>query len=309
MNKLADMALFVTIINQGSLAAAGKELNLSPARMTARLQALERTLGVKLVNRTTRQLAITDAGNMYYQSCVEILERVSMAESQLQQNVQQAKGSLKIAAPKDLGKQYILPLLDAFVEKHPQVIPHLYFDDHIDNIANAGVDVLIRYGEMPDSSFISRTLAKSQRLLCASPKYLAKYGTPKHPVDLHSHQCIAMLRSHEELSNWHFHSSDNSSRVTLQPNRFSDDGEIVRLWALQGKGIALKSKLDVQQDIEQGRLLTILDDYMTDFDLSKSQSSADLHLVYLNRQYQPYRIQLFIQFLVKEFQQRFKINK
>lgn len=301
MDKFSDMAMFVSIVKHQGLAAAGRELGLSPATMTARLQALEERYGVKLLNRSTRHVSLTDSGELYYKACLEILDNVSEAENLIQNGVKEVKGPLKIAAPKDIGKQYILPILSEFCQQYPDVIPYLYLNDNLSNIAESGMDVVIRYGELVDSSLISRRLSPSRRVLCASPEYLAKHGTPLTPQDLADHDCLAMLRSNEELKTWHFQDHDMKKSITVVPKRFSDDGEVIRYWALKGEGIALKSVLDVQDDINNQRLVTLLNGYMKNFNTSTSVSSADLNVVYISKKYQPKRIRLFLDFLIDNF--------
>lgn len=306
MDKFSDMVMFANIVKHQGLAAAGRELGLSPAAMTARLQGLEERYGVKLLNRSTRRVSLSDAGELYYKACIEILENVSELESLIQNGVKEVKGPLKIVAPRDIGKQYILPILSEFTEQHKEVVPYLYLNDHLSNIAESGMDIVIRYGALADSSLISRRLAPSRRVLCASPDYLARFGTPLTPQELVQHHCLAMLRSHEELKTWHFQDQDNRKSITVKPKYFSDDGEVIRYWALQGKGIALKSILDVQADIDEMRLVTVLNGYMKNFNASTSVSSADLNVVYISKQYQPKRIRLFLDFLFDRFEEMMK---
>jgi DNA-binding transcriptional LysR family regulator len=301
MDKFSDMAMFVSIVKHQGLAAAGRELGLSPATMTARLQALEERYGVKLLNRSTRHVSLTDSGELYHKVCLEILDNVSEAENLIQNGVKEVKGPLKIAAPKDIGKQYILPILTEFCQQYPDVVPYLYLNDNLSNIAESGMDIVIRYGELVDSSLISRRLSPSRRVLCASPEYLAKHGTPIKPQDLVDHACLAMLRSNEELKTWHFQDHDMKKAVTVVPKRFSDDGEVIRYWALQGEGIALKSILDVQDDINNQRLVTLLNGYMKNFNTAMSVSSTDLNVVYISKKYQPKRIRLFLDYLLENF--------
>ncbi len=301
MDKFSDMSMFVAIVKRQGLAAAGRDLNLSPATMTARLQALEERYGVKLLNRSTRHVSLTDSGELYYKACIDILDNVSEAENLIRNGVKEVKGPLRIVAPKDIGKQYILPILNEFSELYPEVVPYLYLNDSLSNIAESGVDIVIRYGELADSSLISRRLTPSRRVLCASPDYLAKHGTPLKPQDLADHDCLVMLRSNEELKTWHFQEQDYKRSITVVPKRFSDDGEVIRYWALEGAGIALKSILDVQADIKNGRLVTMLNGYMKNFNTSTLASSADLNVIYISKKYQPKRIRLFLDFLFERF--------
>ena len=301
MDKFSDMKLFVCIVKHQGLAAGGRELGLSPATVTARLQSLEERYAIKLLNRSTRRIHLTEAGEIYYKACIEILDTVNETETLLQKGVSEIKGALKIVAPKDIGKQYMLKIISEFSTRHPDIVPYLYLNDHMLNAVDAGVDIVIGYGELADSGMISRRLAASKRVLCASPEYLDKYGIPSIPEDLEHHRCLAMLRSHEELKTWYFQDGKNKKAMTVSPKRFSDDGEVIRYWALEGEGIALKSALDVQDDINNNRLVTVLDQYMKNFNTSISVSSSDLNVVYLNRKFQSKRIQLFLDFLFEQF--------
>jgi DNA-binding transcriptional LysR family regulator len=305
MDKFSDMTLFASIVKNQGLAAAGRELGLSPATVTARLQGLEERYGVKLLNRSTRHISLTDSGAMYHQACLEIIDSVNETENLLQTGMKEVRGTLKISAPRDIGKQYISPLLSEFSQLHPEVVPYLYLNDHLSNLAESGLDVVIRYGELADSNLISRKLASSRRVLCASPQYLAKKGTPLIPQDLAEHDCLAMVRSNEELKTWHFQDEGQHRVITVAPKRFSDDGEVIRQWALDGAGIALKSILDVQEDIKQQRLVTVLNGYMKNFNAAASSAGADLNAIYLSRQYQPKRLRLFLDFLIERFERDF----
>lgn len=184
------------------------------------------------------------------------------------------------------------------------VVPYLYLDDKLTNLAESGIDIVIRYGELADSNLISRKLASSRRVLCATPQYLSDKGTPITPQDLADHHCLAMIRSNEELKTWHFSDDTQHKVITVLPKRFSDDGEVIRQWALDSADIALKSILDIEQDIKQQRLVTVLDGYMKNFNASISSASADLNVIYQSRQYQPKWLRRFIDFLIARFADR-----
>ncbi|USD62326.1 LysR family transcriptional regulator [Vibrio sp. SCSIO 43140] len=301
MDKFSDMTLFVSIVKNQGLAAAGRELGLSPATVTARLQSLEERYGVKLLNRSTRHISLTESGAMYHRACLEIIDSVKEAENLLQTGTKEVRGTLKIAAPRDIGKQHISPLLSKFTEQYPQVIPYLFLNDNLSNMAESGLDVVVRYGELADSNLVSRKLASSHRVLCASPQYLARKGTPIMPEDLQHHDCLAMVRSNEEMKTWHFQEHEQHDVVTVMPKRFSDDGEVIRQWALDNAGIAMKSFLDVQEDIKQKRLVTVLDGYMKNFNSSTSSAGADLNVIYLSRKHQPKRLRLLVDHLIDHF--------
>ncbi|GEM78346.1 LysR family transcriptional regulator [Vibrio superstes] len=301
MDKLSDMAMFVSIVKQKSMAATARELGVSAASITNRLQALEDRYGVKLLNRTTRHLSLTEVGELYYRSCLDILESVNETESLIKQGTRLTQGPIKIVAPKDISKQILLPIISEFTEHHPEITPSLYLNDHVHNIADSGVDLVIRYGELHDSNIISRTLGKSERVLCASPEYLKDHGVPKAPRDLTKHHALVMLSAEQELKTWYFRKNSKLESVTVKPKMLSNDGEIIKQLAVNGQGIAMKSRLDILSEVKGGKLVTLLDDYTKNFNSATTGTSTDLRVYYLDKKHQPKRIRLFLDFLYQSF--------
>ncbi len=305
MDKLGDMDLFVRVVKNGGLASAGREVGLSPASMSARMNALEARYNTRLLNRSTRHVSLTETGQQFYEACLNILADMSEVESQILGSQECLTGSLRITAPSDMGQLHIMPVLSKFVEENPEVTPYLHLTDGIVNITEEGFDCAIRYGDLPDSSLVARKLASNHRVLCASPKYLKQKGTPQTPQELTEHNCLTMTRGTEALSNWHFQTNNGLERIVIKAARSSNDGAIVRRWALEGAGIALKSYLEVAEDIKAKRLSIVLEEFMPDFSKGKSVSdrstSADLHIIYPSRQYLPKRVQAFIAVLIAHF--------
>ncbi|OEF87467.1 LysR family transcriptional regulator [Vibrio breoganii] len=301
MDKLSDMAMFVSIVKQKSMAGTARELGVSAASITTRLQALEERYGVKLLNRTTRHLSLTEAGELYYRSCLDILDSVNETESLIKQGTRLTQGPIKIVAPKDISKQMLLPIISEFTERYPEITPSLYVNDHVHNIADSGVDLVIRYGELHDSNIISKRLGKSERVLCASPQYLKDHGVPNAPRDLMEHNALVMLSGEQELKTWYFRKNSKLESVAVKPKMLSDDGEIIKQLALNGQGIAMKSRLDVQSEINSGQLVTVLGDYTVNFNSATTDTSTDLKVYYLDKKYQPKRIRLFLDFLYERF--------
>ncbi|OBT16796.1 LysR family transcriptional regulator [Vibrio sp. UCD-FRSSP16_10] len=301
MDKFSDMAMFATIVKLKTMAGAARELGVSAASITNRLRALEDRYGVKLLNRTTRHISLTDSGETYYRSCIDILESVYDVEQLLTKGARATQGPIKIVAPKDIGKQVILPILTEFTSLYPEVTPHIYLNDHVYNIAESEVDIIIRYGELYDSNVISRRLGRSERVLCTSPDYLKEHGAPKALNDLITHKTLVMLSSQEELKTWYFRKGEKLESVTVSPAYLSDDGEIIKQLAVDGLGIAMKSRLDIQQEIQQGSLVTLFDEYIKNFNSATADSSSDLKVYYLDKRHQPKRIRLFLDFLYQKF--------
>lgn len=301
MDKLGDMDLFVRVVKNGGLAVAGREVGLSPASMSARINSLEQRYGMRLLNRTTRHVSPTEAGRKFYDACLSILADVNEAETQLLSVKETFAGPLRITATSDMGQQHIAPLLSKFIAQHPDITPHLYLTDGVVNIGEQSFDLGVRYGNLPDSSLIVRKLASSHRVVCASPDYLKKKGIPKIPQALTEHDCLVMFRATEPLTNWYFQTQKGVETVAIHAARSTNDGALIRQWAIEGAGIALKSYLDVAADLKAKRLVTVLDDFMQDFNKQSASGGSDLQLVYPSRQYLPQRVQGFIDLLVAHF--------
>jgi DNA-binding transcriptional LysR family regulator len=301
MDKLGDIDLFVRVIKSQGLAAAGREVGLSPARMTARINGLEERYGVRLLNRTTRQVSLTDEGREFYVACERILTEVEQAETSLQTGQASFSGTLRITAPSDLGQQHIAPVLSTFVDKHPGIKPYLYLSDSVTDLVGEGFDLGIRFGTLEDSTLVARKLTSNHRILCASPNYLKRKGIPTTPEELVQHDCLTMVRMAEPLTTWHFQSVDEKRSISIKGVRSSNDGAVIRRWAIEGAGIALKSYLDIAADLEAKRLVTIMDNYQHDFSRIGATVGSDLHAIYPNRKFTPQRTIEFIRALTEYF--------
>lgn len=299
MTKIDDMALFVQVVKAGGLAAAGRQIGLSPASMTARLNALELRYSTRLLNRTTRKISLTETGQRFYHSCLRVLAEVDDAEAVFQSDKQSLSGQLRVTASSDFGRQFVAPALIEFVKQHPDVTPYLHLTDGVTNLTEYGFDLGVRFGNLPDSNLIVRHLADNHRVLVASPSYLKQHGFPEQPKDLEYHQCLVMERLGEPLNNWRFRSGQETLSIKVAPAFISNDGEIIRHWALSGAGIAYKSIWDVKHDLSTGKLRTLLDDFVLGFQASDNEKT-ELQLVYPSRQYVPRQVSVFIDFLRKK---------
>ena len=309
MDKFGDIELFINIVKHKGLAAAGREQGLSPASATARLNRLEKSYGVRLLNRTTRSVTLTEEGRAFYESCVRILADVQQAEERLTTGQSALAGRLKVTATNDLGRNEIAPLLKKFIEKYPNVSVHLTLVDDLVNLVDGGYDLAIRYGAMTDSSLIARKLAVSERMLCATPAYLEKHGNPKTPEDLKDHCCIAMEREEQYLQRWHFTKDGVKSSHDIDMIMSSNDGGQVRQWALDGLGIAIKSYWDIRTDLDSGRLISLLESYNPSYAPRTGDYNSDLYAVYISRDFLPERTRMFINLLIEHFQELSKDAK
>jgi len=295
MSKIDDMFLFVQVVKAGGLAVAGRQIGLSPASMTARINAIESNYNTRLLHRTTRKISLTDAGQRFYEACLRVLAEVESAEMLLQNDKGNLNGQLRITAPSDFGRQYVAPALAEFVSQHSAVIPYLHLTDGVVNLIEHGYDLGIRYGNLPDSNLIVRRLASNHRVLVAAPDYLKQHGMPKQPKDLEQHRCLVIERLGEPLNEWRFYSDEGHQTIKVSQALMSNDGAIIRQWALAGAGIAYKSIWDVKGDISSGKLVTILDDFAFGFQESDNKTTG-LQITYPSRQYLPKQVTGFIEF-------------
>lgn len=301
MDKLGDIELFVTVVKLKGMAIAGRKLGMSPASVTARLNRLESAYGVRLLTRTTRQISLTDEGALYYKHCLKIIEEVHLADESLTSIDGELKGHLKITATVDIGKQYVSPVLSEFVRRHPKVSAHLQLMDHVANLVEGDYDLAIRFGGLADNRMVARRLCANRRVLFASPDYLEKNGTPLSPEDLVNHQCLGLAREDQSLNTWHFVKSGKKTSMIIHPTLTSNDGAMIRQWALDGNGIALKSYLDIKSDVDNGLLEIFMEEHRPDYFSDRDQNSADLFAIYPSKSYLPNRVSHFIALLLDAF--------
>ncbi len=295
MAKIDDMQLFVHVVRSGGLAAAGRKIGLSPASMTARINQLENHYQTRLLIRNTRSIKLTEAGEHFFQGCLRVIAEIDAAEQSIQLSKSTLSGSLKITAPSDFGKQFVAPAIAKFVAQNPQVKPHLHLTDGLVNLVEEGIDIAIRFGNLPDSNLISRMIKANKRVLCASAEYLKIHGQPLQPSDLLNHRCLVMERLGQSMHDWHF--KDEVIRVPVAMS--SSDGAVIRQWAINGAGIALKSMVDINDDLTKGNLVTLLDDYILGFS-NKDKQQIGLQFLYPSRQFQPRQVAAFMDFFQQQ---------
>jgi len=306
MVELADMQLFVQAIEAGSLSAAGRQLGLSAAVASKRLTRLESHLGIRLVQRTSRQLRLTEAGEIYYARCRDVLMAAEDAEHAVTQDCTSVSGSLRISAPVALGRKWVGPALARFAEQHPRLHIHLALNDTISDLIAEGLDCAVRVGGMRDSRLISRKLANNFRVICASPEYLQKFGAPQSLEDLAHHQAIAL---DSPLPSGHVHwlltpaampqpltdieVAAHRRQVSVPIRLSTNNGEQAHSWSLAGLGLVRRSIWDVAHELVSGRLVRILPHWISE--------PAPLHIVFPSRQFLPAKTRLFIDFLLPYF--------
>jgi DNA-binding transcriptional LysR family regulator len=296
MDRLGDMRLFVEAAALGSLSAAGRKLALSPAAASARLLKLEKSLHARLFERTTRQLRLTDEGRLYLQHCRIALQAIDDGEAALQAGQQQVRGKVRISATSDFGRHMLCGWIDEFRQTHPDVSFSLTLVDSVSNLLLEEIDLAIRFGEPPDSGLSARRLAPNRRVLCASPEYLARRGTPHTPDELAGHDFVVLVTSSGALNELEFTRGDERARYTMpvEASWETNDGALARAWALAGHGIAHKSIWDIAADIHAGKLKMLLADWCT--------HEAAVYALFHGNRYMAPRVRLLLDFLVQRFE-------
>jgi DNA-binding transcriptional LysR family regulator len=258
MIRLDDLALFVRAAALGSFSNAAREADLLPGQVSAAIQRLERELDVRLFARSTRSLRLTDEGAQYLPYATEVLQTLQEGSERLGGG-DSLRGVLQVAAPSDLGRNVLLGWMTEFRDAHPDLSLRLFLSDHLTDVFRDPVDAAIRYGMTEDASYIALPLAESnRRVLVASPEYLSRHGTPQGLDELAEHRCLLYVLSSRVYDKWLFPVGNERRRVTVSGSLFCDDADVVRRWAIAGKGIAYKSWIDVCTDVQAGRLEVVL---------------------------------------------------
>ncbi|RJG26382.1 LysR family transcriptional regulator [Massilia cavernae] len=288
MGQFRQISTFVEVVARGSLSAAARAEGIAPAMIGRRLDALEARLGVKLLQRTTRKLVLTNEGAAFLEDCQRILAELEEAETAVAERSAKASGHLLVSAPAGFGRRHVAPLLPSFLAEHQDVTINLNLSDRIVDVIGEGVDVAIRIASLSDSSLVGVKLADNQRVLVASPAYLRRKGTPRTLADLAKHNCLA-FSSEGSQRGWTF--NENGKIVTLKVpgNMVCNDGAVLHEWALAGKGLAWRSMWEVGSDIDAGRLRTVLNQH--------AAPGSDIYAVFAQRRHLPLRIRAFVDFL------------
>lgn len=289
---LENMQVFARVVEMGSLSAAGRHLRLSPAVVSHRLQQLENHLGVRLLNRTTRQVQPTEQGAAYYEACQEVLAAVAHAESVIADAGGTPRGNLRVTAPLGLGRRVLAPLVPAFVAKYPQLAVRLRLSDHLLDLLRESLDVAIRLAVLTDSSLIARKLCDCPRVLCASPAYLEQRGVPRRPEDLLEHRCLLLRFPGSQQFRWTLRTPEGPGTFTVAGEMDADDGDVLTGWALAGHGIVLKPLFEVTEYLRSAALVEVLPDYPPE--------PASLAIVYPHRRFLPAKVKAFADFMSSE---------
>jgi DNA-binding transcriptional LysR family regulator len=300
MSQTLDLQFFYLLANKGSLVATARELGITPPAVSKRLTLLEARLGIRLVNRTTRSMSLTSEGELYFSHAARILTQIDELEQLLSSSRATPRGLIRVNASLGFGRRHIGPALAAFFAQYPEVEIQLEISDHPLDLATHGFDLGIRFGSLPDATFHARKIASNRRLLCASPLYLDKHGTPQTLAELHQHNCIFIRQNESPYGVWSFTHGGRTENIKVQGALGCNDGEVALNWALEGYGVLLRAEWDIARYVRSGRLRLVLED--------QTPTRADVYAVYPQQLHLSARVRSLIDFLIERFKHLDKVD-
>jgi DNA-binding transcriptional LysR family regulator len=289
MNKYQDMKVFTAVADSGSFVGASSALGLSKAAVSRQISELEGRLGVRLMHRTTRRLSLTPEGEIFLLRCRDILASITESEDEIASRGTAASGALRVTAPVSYGIRHLAPLWNGFLDAYPQVTLELELSDRAVNLVEEGFDLAIRIGQLNDSSLVSRQLASTRLVLCASPNYLRRRGVPRHPAELVNHETF----SYSLLSTghtWRFDGPEGGVDVRVMPRMTSNNGDTGVEVCIQGGGIHLWPTFLVEEQLKKGELVEVLPDFRA--------STFGIYAVYPSRKHVPAKVRALVDFLL-----------
>lgn len=292
MDRALEMQVFVTVVERGSFVAAAEPLQLSKAAVSRHVAALEERLGVRLLQRTTRRLSLTEEGRLFYARARDILESLDDAESEVAAHQLEPSGVVRVNAPVSFGILHLAPLWAGFLEQYPRVELDIHLNDRLVDLVDEGYDLAIRISRLESSSLVSRRLVTTRMRLCASPAYLDRHGVPEHPHELLGHRIIAYsnLASRDE---WTFDGPQGVCTVQTQAAIHCNNGDTCRAIALSGGGILLQPSFMLHDDLRSGALLELMPQYRA--------VEFGVHALYPTRKQVPAKVRSLIHYLAEAF--------
>ena len=286
------IVLFARVVDAGSFSAASRELEQSPSAVSKQIARLEDRVGVRLLVRSKHGVSLTEDGQVFYEQCAEIRQRIDIAEEMVVSFGDHPKGQLHVAATVAFGKAQILPVLPSFMQAHPEVRISVDLSDRKRDFAHEQIDVAVLFTEqIEDQSLVARKIAHNRRIVCASPAYLARAGTPRTPADLQGHNCL-QLSTVTRFNDWHFGEVEDAG-LTLHSTFDANSADALYHATLAGIGISRLSTYLIGEDLRAGRLVRLLPDY--------EDNGSDIYAVYSTRRNLAPKVRAFINHLVSEF--------
>jgi DNA-binding transcriptional LysR family regulator len=286
--ELEDLEIFYHVVNAGSMSAAGRELGISPAVVSRRVQKLENRLGVRLLQRTTRRLAKTEIGAGFYEKVATVLAAVDDAEEFVKRRSPLITGVLKVSVPTSFGRLHVVPWLKGFLEKYPDLTLDIELSDSFAGIVAEGFDLAIRIAAISDAALVTRRLCPNNRVICASPTYLKKYGTPTSLEELKTHKTLSASNN----TTWLLEGPGGPEALKTKSFIITNSSDLVREETLAGLGIALRSTWDVGAELKRGRLKRILPQY-------RGSPDVAIYAVYPSSRLLPSKVRAFVDYFAK----------
>ena len=296
MNTFAALTAFVSVVDHGGFAKAARGMGLATSSVTRQVNTLEGYLGTQLLNRSTRSVTLTDAGERYYEQAARILGDLEEANRGISEAGGPPRGLLRVSLPVAFARLHVAPAVSDFLKTCPDIELDLMMTDSVVNLVEERVDLAIRIGVLESSGLIARKIAPHQRVVCAGPDYLEEYGEPRTPADLTRHSCLTFAYAGGGQS-WRFAGPSGEEEVRVGGNLRADNSEVLREAAIGGSGLILMPTWLVGNDIEAGRLRAVL----TDWEASQGGPGAAIHAVYLPNRRGSKKVRAFIDFLITRF--------
>lgn len=293
MADLTGMITFARVAELESFSAAARELKLSKSAVSKQISRLEDRLGLRLLNRTTRRLSLTEAGLTFYQGCRQVARAAEAAEQAVNRLAEAPRGSLRVNAPMSFGMRHVAPALSDLLARYPEMSIDLDLNDRIVDLVDEGYDVAIRIGRLEDSSLIARRLAPSRRLLCAAPGYLEVHGRPRHPQDLSEHNCL-LYSYQNQGSQWRFRGADGVKQVKVEGRLRANNGEVLLEAALAGFGLTFMPTFLCGDAVRRGRLVSLLPAW-------RDSEEAAVHAVFPTSRNLVPKVRVFVDYLARRF--------
>ncbi|CAJ0718492.1 LysR family transcriptional regulator [Ralstonia mannitolilytica] len=295
MDKLKQIEAFIAVVEHGSMAAAALTQDVTPVMIGRRINALEARLGVKLLHRSTRRIAVTEQGAVFMEQCKKALGELDRAELLVAEGRHKATGHLIVSAPAAFGRKHVAPHAPDFLRANPDVRISFNLTDRVVDLVREGYDVGIRIGGAIDPNFVAIRLASNKRVVCGTPAYFAKHGVPRTLDDLARHNCLAFNLQGGQQRGWYFQQNGKAVTVKVNGNLDCNDGELLHRWMGEGLGLGWRSTWEIQPELESGALMTVLDDY--------ALPDYDILAVYPQQRPVPAKIRFFIEHLKTVFAQ------
>jgi DNA-binding transcriptional LysR family regulator len=294
MERLAEMMTFARVVETRSFSAAARVMNTSKSLVSKQVSQLEDALGVRLLNRTTRSMSLTEIGAAYYEHCLRIAQEIDAAGATVTQLQAEPRGTLKVTAPVIFASLHLAPALQTFLQRHPQVEVELNATDRVVDLVEEGYDLAIRITDRPAPAMVARRIASVRWATCAAPAYLERHGIPQTPKDLARHNCLVYHGLHSTSHGWRYGVDGKEVVVPVSGNCRVNNSEVLHNMALSGMGIVLFPTYIVGPDLQSGRLREVLTDHV-------SYPQSDLYATYLPNRYLQPKVRAFIDHLLAFF--------